>query len=105
MTPSVRHSYSRTAPFGVSGRPNHIYFLFYLIDWLDLSAYGFPESVALSELPGSKFRGRHRDLPTDITTILRKDITDIICLLTEPEFRKFRVPNLLEKYESSGELT
>ena len=70
-----------------------------------MSAYGFPESVALSELPGSKFRGRHRDLPTDITTILRKDITDIICLLTEPEFRKFRVPNLLEKYESSGELT
>ena len=103
----MRHSYwgKTEISFVESGRPNHIYFSFYLLDWLDLSAYGFPESVALSELPGSKFRGRHRDLPTDITTILRKDITDIICLLTEPEFRKFRVPNLLEKYESSGELT
>ena len=25
------------------------------LDWVNLSAYGFPESVALSELPGSKF--------------------------------------------------
>ena len=35
-------------------------------NWLDLHAYGFPQSVALSELPGSKFRGRYRDLTTDI---------------------------------------
>ena len=67
-----------------------------------MSACGFPESVALSELPGSTFRGRHRDLVTDIAAILRKDITDVVCLLTEPEFRKFRVRTLLDKYESSG---
>lgn len=73
-----------------------------LIDWIDLSACGFPESVALSELPGSTFRGRHRDLVTDMAAILRKDITDVVCLLTEPEFRKFRVRTLLDKYESSG---
>ena len=75
---------------------------FYLIDWIDLSACGFPESVALSELPGSTFRGRHRDLVSDIAAILRKDITDVVCLLTDPEFRKFRVRTLLDKYESSG---
>lgn len=72
------------------------------IDWIDLSACGFPESVALSELPGSTFRGRHRDLTTDLSAILRNDITDVVCLLTEPEFRKFRVRTLLDKYESSG---
>ena len=75
---------------------------FILADWIDLSGCGFPESVALSELPGSTFRGRHRDLVTDISDILRKDITDVVCLLTEPEFRKFRVRTLLDKYEASG---
>ena len=69
-----------------------------------MSACGFPESVALSELPGSTFRGRHRDLVTDLAAILRKDITDVVCLLTEPEFRKFRVRTLLDKYESSGKI-
>ena len=69
-----------------------------------MSGCGFPESVALSELPGSTFRGRHRDLVTDISDILRKDITDVVCLLTEPEFRKFRVRTLLDKYEASGNL-
>ena len=77
---------------------------FILADWIDLSGCGFPESVALSELPGSTFRGRHRDLVTDISDILRKDITDVVCLLTEPEFRKFRVRTLLDKYEASGNL-
>ena len=72
------------------------------LNWLDLSPYGFPESVALSELPGSKFRGRYRDLSADITTIRGLDITDVVCLLTEPEFRKFRVPNLLSDYEAVG---
>ena len=80
----------------------NVFTKFYLIDWIDLSACGFPESVALSELPGSTFRGRHRDLVSDIAAILRKDITDVVCLLTDPEFRKFRVRTLLDKYESSG---
>ena len=72
------------------------------LDWVNLSAYGFPESVALSELPGSKFRGRYRDLATDISTLKTLDISDIVVLITMAEFRKFRVPNLLSEYENSG---
>ncbi len=65
-------------------------------------SYGFPQSVALSELPGSRFRGRNRDLVTDIRTLRSYDITDVVCLLTEAEFRKFRVPTLLSDYENAG---
>jgi len=72
------------------------------LDWLNLSAYGFPDSVALSELPGSKFRGRYRDLITDISTLKTLDISDVVCLITMAEFRKFNVPNLLTEYENSG---
>ena len=72
------------------------------LDWVNLSAYGFPESVALSELPGSKFRGRYRDLTTDISTLKSLDISDIVVLITMAEFRKFRVPNLLSEYENAG---
>lgn len=72
------------------------------LDWVNLSAYGFPESVALSELPGSKFRGRYRDLTTDISTLKTLDISDVVCLITMAEFRKFRVPNLLSEYENAG---
>lgn len=72
------------------------------LDWLNLSAYGFPDSVALSELPGSKFRGRYRDLITDISTLKSLDISDVVVLITMAEFRKFHVPNLLTEYENSG---
>lgn len=72
------------------------------LDWMHLEPYGFPETVALSELPGSKFRGRHRDLATDIATIQSLDIGDVVVLLTVAELRKFRVPHLLTEYEASG---
>jgi len=69
---------------------------------LGSDSYGFPQSVALSELPGSRFRGRNRDLVTDIRTLRSYDISDVVCLLTEAEFRKFRVPTLLSDYETAG---
>ncbi len=72
------------------------------LDWLNLAAYGFPDSVALSELPGSKFRGRYRDLTTDISTLKSLDISDVVVLITMAEFRKFAVPNLLTEYENAG---
>lgn len=72
------------------------------LDWMNLSIYGFPDSVALSELPGSKFRGRYRDLTTDISTLKSLDISDVVVLITLAEFRKFHVPNLLSEYENSG---
>jgi len=72
------------------------------IDWMNLNYLGFPESVAISELPGSNFRQRRRDFAADLRTIKSKDITDVVCLLTEPEFSRYRVPNLLEDYRSAG---
>jgi len=35
-------------------------------------------------------------------TLRSHDISDIVCLLTETEFRKFRVPDLLNDYENAG---
>lgn len=72
------------------------------LDWVNLAPYGFPDSVALSELPGSKFRGRYRDLSTDISTLKSLDISDVVVLITMAEFRKFRVPTLLGEYENAG---
>ena len=35
-------------------------------------------------------------------TLRSHDITDVVCLLTDQEFRKFRVPSLLTDYENAG---
>ena len=58
--------------------------------------------MAVSELPGSKFRGRYRDIVTDISTLKSMDISDVVVLITMAEFRKFRVPSLLSEYENNG---
>ena len=68
--------------------------------YFDLSF--FTDSVAVSELPGSKFRGRYRDIVTDISTLKSMDISDVVVLITMAEFRKFRVPSLLSEYETNG---
>ncbi len=39
---------------------------------------------------------------TDIGSLKHLDISDIVVLLTQAEFRKFRVPNLLSDYEDAG---
>ena len=62
----------------------------------------FSDSVAVSELPGSKFRGRYRDISTDISTLKTMDFSDVVVLITMAEFRKFRVPTLLTEYENNG---
>jgi len=89
---------NRMHPYHFRPRPIHPI----AIDWMNLSYLGFPESVAISELPGSNFRQRRRDFASDLQTIRSKDITDVVCLLTDPEFSRYRVPNLLEDYRSAG---
>ena len=69
---------------------------------MNLNYLGFPESVAISELPGSTFRQRRRDFAADLASIKSKDITDIVCLLTDLEFTRYRVPTLLEDYRNAG---
>jgi hypothetical protein len=39
---------------------------------------------------------------SNFRTLRSHDITDVVCLLTEQEFRKFRVPSLLSDYENAG---
>ena len=79
----------------------HCYINFFYI-LFNVYIVSLTDSVAVSELPGSKFRGRYRDLITDISTLKSMDISDVVVLITMAEFRKFRVPSLLTEYESNG---
>ena len=38
----------------------------------------------------------------DLNTIVKKGITDVMILMKDHEFRKYRVPNLLEEYSKYG---
>lgn len=75
------------------------------LNWMDLSGYmGQIDSrlVALSSLPGCKFRHYRRDLNSDLTTLKAQGIHHILCLLTDWELRKYRVPCLLKEYNDAG---
>ncbi|XP_071547595.1 cyclin-dependent kinase inhibitor 3-like isoform X2 [Panulirus ornatus] len=72
------------------------------IDWLDMSFMGCPQSVALSGLPGCRFRNIHQNLNMDLNKIEDLGISDIVILVTKGELRKYRVPNLMNEYEMRG---
>ncbi|XP_063612682.1 cyclin-dependent kinase inhibitor 3-like [Penaeus indicus] len=72
------------------------------IDWLDMSFMGCPESVALSGLPGCRFRNIFQNLSTDLDNIEERGITDVVTLVTKGELRKYRVPDLISEYEIRG---
>lgn len=69
------------------------------LDWINPSDYGqsfLPRSLALSELPGYRFRSLVRSLPEDLSTLQQQGITDVICLLTKAEFQKYKVSKLFQ---------
>ncbi|XP_064456117.1 cyclin-dependent kinase inhibitor 3-like [Ornithodoros turicata] len=68
------------------------------IDWLDLSACGYPDSVGLSGLPGCKFKDNWRDIKRDLECIKLEDISDVFVLCTRGELTLYRVPTLLDEY-------
>ena len=72
------------------------------LDFINLYRLGLCDCLALSSLPGCRFRDVQRHLQDDIQTILDKGITDIMVLMQTSEFRKYRVPQLLEEYTKHG---
>lgn len=72
------------------------------IDWLNMSFMECPQSVALSGLPGCRFRNIWQNLARDLDKIEYFGITDVVMLMTKGELRKYRVPNLMNEYEMRG---
>ncbi|CAN7998484.1 unnamed protein product [Ixodes hexagonus] len=72
------------------------------IDWLDLSMFGYPDSVGLSGLPGCKFKDTWRDTARDLEYLKLEDVSDVFVLCTGGELTLYRVPNLLTDYETHG---
>jgi len=72
------------------------------IDWLNLPRLGLHNTLALSALPGCRFREQRRNLEEDVEVIAKTGITDVMVLMQAAEFRKYRVPGLLEEYSKQG---
>ena len=72
------------------------------LDFITLYRLGLWENLALSALPGCRFRDVRRSLAADLTTILAAGITDVMVLLQPAELRRYRVPGLVEEYEKAG---
>uniref|UniRef100_G3MT57 protein-tyrosine-phosphatase n=1 Tax=Amblyomma maculatum TaxID=34609 RepID=G3MT57_AMBMU len=72
------------------------------IDWLDLSFFGYPDSVGLSSLPGCKFKDTWRDVERDIEYLKLEDVSDVFVLCTGGELSLYRVPTLLAEYQNHG---
>ena len=78
------------------------------VDFLDLTEFGVVEAengrrLALSSLPGAKFRDIYRqNLNRDVDSIVASGITDVVCLLTENEPKKYKVGGLFRVYREKG---
>ncbi|CAL4114137.1 unnamed protein product, partial [Meganyctiphanes norvegica] len=72
------------------------------VDWLDMSFMGCPHNIAISGLPGCRFRGVQHNLNVDLDKIQQLGISDTIVLVTRGEMRKYRVPSLLSEYQARG---
>jgi len=72
------------------------------MDFINLYRLGLCDCLALSSLPGCRFRDVQRNLHEDLRTIAARGITDVMVLMQPQEFRKYRVPALLEEYSKLG---
>ncbi|GAB6021735.1 Cyclin-dependent kinase inhibitor 3 [Chamberlinius hualienensis] len=73
------------------------------IDWLTIpGVINKRPRLAISALPGCRFRAVWRNLEVDITTVQKAVITDVFVLLTNGELMKYRVPRLLSAYADAG---
>eukprot|EP00090_Calanus_glacialis_P001060 TRINITY_DN10755_c0_g1_i1.p1 TRINITY_DN10755_c0_g1~~TRINITY_DN10755_c0_g1_i1.p1 ORF type:complete len:219 (+),score=67.02 TRINITY_DN10755_c0_g1_i1:33-659(+) len=72
------------------------------VDWVNLYRVGLHDSLALGALPGCRFREHRRNLHDDLNTIVKKGVTDVMVLMKDHEFRKYRVPYLLDEYSKYG---
>jgi len=72
------------------------------IDWLNIPNLGLCQSLALSSLPGCRFKENRRNIVQDVEAIADHGITDVFILMKSSEFRKYRVPGILDEYDKRG---
>ncbi|KAK7073051.1 Cyclin-dependent kinase inhibitor 3 [Halocaridina rubra] len=72
------------------------------VDWLYIKSMSWNQKVAISALPGCRFRNIYRDLNQDLDKLQTIGFKDIVVLVTKGELRKYRVPNLFAAYEERG---
>jgi len=72
------------------------------ISWIDLGFVGYPTSVAISSLPGCRFKETWRNVQSDIDDLRRNGVVDVFVLCTRGELNKYRVPDLLHRYGEAG---
>ena len=72
------------------------------VDFINLYRLGLCDCLALSALPGCRFRDVQRNLKDDMESLLRRGITHVMVLMEETEFRRYRVPGLLQEYSNYG---
>ena len=72
------------------------------VDFINLYRLGLCDCLALSALPGCRFRDVQRNLKDDLESLLRRGITHVMVLMEEPELRRYRVPGLLQEYSHHG---
>ncbi len=59
-----------------------------------------PGTLAITILPGRRDIGRSLD--ADLGVIVREGVTDVLCLVPEPELAHYGVPDLLARYAAQG---
>jgi len=69
------------------------------LDWLNLPVLGLPvNTLGLSALPGCRFKDQRRSLTQDLDIISSHHVTDVMVLMKDKEFRRYKVPNLLAEF-------
>jgi protein-tyrosine phosphatase len=69
------------------------------IDWLDRRFTGQGQ-LGLTLLPGRKDYGR--TLTDDLAVLRAEGVSDVVCLITEDEFNRYGVEELLAAYQQAG---
>ena len=72
------------------------------VDFINLYRLGLCDCLALSALPGCRFRDVQRNLQEDLESLVRRGITHVMVLMEKDELRRYRVPRLLEEYSNHG---
>ncbi|KAF7251511.1 Cyclin-dependent kinase inhibitor 3 [Varanus komodoensis] len=67
--------------------------------WLAL-APAYSQFLGICSLPGCRFKSTRRSLQKDIDELRNHGVQDIFVLCTRGELSKYRVPHLLEAYQS-----
>eukprot|EP00053_Salpingoeca_punica_P020197 m.210393 g.210393 ORF g.210393 m.210393 type:complete len:223 (+) comp17818_c1_seq2:7589-8257(+) len=69
------------------------------IQWLTVTPQA---SLALSSLPGRRFKEDIRSLQADLQVLREHNVSDVFVLNTAKELTRYRVPTLLQEYSAWG---